>query len=82
MLEHWWVSLENEARWRLYGARHYLMYELTYLGLGRRANWVDRKMLWRVTKFGSSLKVEEPYIIEVDDVEQAKNAVFAMAVLA
>ena len=67
--------------WSLY-ATHLsgsLMYTITYLGRGRGANWSDRKMRWKVRNVKAA--DSEDYILDVANVEEAKTAVLATAIL-
>ena len=76
-----WVESKDGSVWSLY-ATHLsgsLLYTITYLGWGRGANWKDRKMRWKVRYMKAT--VDEDYILDVANVNEAKAAVLAIAVL-
>lgn len=74
-----WIESKDGAVWSLYATNlsGSLMYTITYLGLGRGANWSDRKMRWKVRNVKAP--DSEDYILDVVTVDEAKAAVLAIA---
>lgn len=56
-------------RWEILGS-------ITYLGLTRHANWADRLQRWRIDR-----NLDDPQVIEVKTMEEAKATALALLTL-